>query len=123
MKLSWKFENLREHISFLLEKKRCIKGKRRKFELEKEDEKHHRYRFVRSNKHFCIPQLLLYNWKSYSRLTIVNKRSKNMVDEEEEEEEVADVRRHFNGTSLIFGITPEEPSFSTSGVCLGRDGG
>lgn len=119
MKLSWKFENLREHIFFLLEKKRCIKGKRRKFELEKErDEKRHRYRFVRSNKHlscFCIT--------GNSRLTIVNKRSKNMVDEEEEEEEVADVRRHFNGTSLIFGITPEEPSFSTSGVCLGRDGG
>lgn len=104
MKLSWKFENfdenLREHIFFLLEKKRCIKGKRRKFELEKEDEKHHRYRFVRSNKHlscFCIT--------GNSRLTIVNKRSKNMVDEEEEEEKVADVRRHFNGTSLIFGIT------------------
>lgn len=35
---------------------------------------------------------------------------------EEEEEEVADVRRHFNGTRLIFGITPVEPSFSTSGV-------
>lgn len=43
----------------------------------------------------------------------MNKRAENMM---EEEEEVADVRRHFNRTRLIFGITPVEPSFSTSGV-------
>lgn len=54
------------------------------------------YRFVRTTNHlscFCIT--------GNARLTIVNKRTENM------EEEVADVRRHFNGTPLIFGITTE----------------
>lgn len=54
------------------------------------------YRFVRTTNHlscFCIT--------GNARLTIVNKRAENM------EEEVADVRRHFNGTPLIFGITTE----------------
>lgn len=53
------------------------------------------YRFVRTNhlSCFCIT--------GNARLTIVNKRTENM------EEEVADVRRHFNGTPLIFGITTE----------------
>ena len=54
------------------------------------------YRFVRTTNHlscFCIT--------GNARLTIVNKRTENM------KEEVADVRRHFNGTPLIFGITTE----------------